>query len=55
MPSQVDLKHMEQKTGSNIVDIGIDLTEYYMSVEWDILEIPAKRNEELYAQTPYPG
>ncbi|XP_043189759.1 acetylcholine receptor subunit beta-like 2 isoform X4 [Amphibalanus amphitrite] len=51
---QVDLKHMEQKSGSNIVDIGIDLTEYYMSVEWDILEIPAKRNEELYVQTPYP-
>ncbi|XP_037080832.1 acetylcholine receptor subunit beta-like 2 isoform X2 [Pollicipes pollicipes] len=51
---QVDLKHMEQKAGSNIVDVGIDLKEYYMSVEWDILEIPAKRNEELYVQIPYP-
>ncbi|XP_043211956.1 acetylcholine receptor subunit beta-like 2 [Amphibalanus amphitrite] len=51
---QVDLKHMEQRPGSNIVDFGIDLKEYYMSVEWDILEIPAKRNEELYVETPYP-
>ena len=24
------------------VDVGIDLTEFYMSVEWDILEVPAK-------------
>ena len=46
---------MEQRPGSNIVDFGIDLKEYYMSVEWDILEIPAKRNEELYVETPYPG
>lgn len=51
---QVDLKHMDQRSGSNIVDFGIDLKEYYMSVEWDILEIPAKRNEELYVEIPYP-
>ena len=34
--------------GSNIVNIGIDLSEFYLSVEWDILEVPATRNEEYY-------
>jgi hypothetical protein len=29
--------------GSNTVDLGIDLSEFYMSVEWDILEVPAVR------------
>ena len=28
---------------SNIVPLGIDLSEFYMSVEWDILEVPAVR------------
>lgn len=28
--------------------MGIDLSEFYYSVEWDILEIPAGRNEEYY-------
>lgn len=35
-------------SGSNLVPIGIDLQEFYPSVEWDILEIPAGRNEEYY-------
>ena len=30
-------------TGSNTVELGIDLSEFYMSVEWDILEVPAIR------------
>ena len=25
------------------VPLGIDLSEFYMSVEWDILEVPAIR------------
>nr|CAD7446648.1 unnamed protein product [Timema bartmani] len=45
---QVDLKHMEQVPGSNLVKVGIDLREFYLSVEWDILEVPATRNEEYY-------
>ncbi|XP_045476084.1 acetylcholine receptor subunit alpha-like isoform X2 [Harmonia axyridis] len=45
---QVDLRHMDEMKGSNVVDIGIDLTEFYTSVEWDILEIPAVRNEKFY-------
>ncbi|ODM91301.1 Acetylcholine receptor subunit beta-like 2 [Orchesella cincta] len=53
---QVDLQHMEQTAGSNLVSIGIDLKEFYLSVEWDILEVPARRNEEYYpcCQEPYP-
>lgn len=41
--AQVDLRHMDEKSGSNIVDVGVDLSEFYMSVEWDILEVPAVR------------
>ena len=35
---------------SNIVPLGIDLSEFYMSVEWDILEVPAVRyvNHNLF-------
>merc|ERR1719150_1925927 len=45
---QVDLRHMCEVEGSNVVDLGIDLSEFYMSVEWDILEVPAVRNEKFY-------
>ncbi|CAO1419397.1 unnamed protein product [Diamesa hyperborea] len=45
---KVDLRHMDEKFGSNIVDVGVDLSEFYMSVEWDILEVPAVRNEKFY-------
>ncbi|XP_053695457.1 acetylcholine receptor subunit beta-like 2 [Sabethes cyaneus] len=46
--AQVELRHLDQLPGDNLVDIGIDLSEFYLSVEWDILEIPASRNEEFY-------
>ncbi|XP_076762606.1 nicotinic acetylcholine receptor beta2 isoform X1 [Xylocopa sonorina] len=46
--AQVDLKHMKQEPGSNLVATGIDLNDFYLSVEWDILEVPASRNEEYY-------
>jgi len=45
---QVDLRHMCEIEGSNVVDLGIDLSEMYLSVEWDILEVPAVRNEKFY-------
>merc|ERR1711935_367577 len=45
---QVDLKHVDQVRGPNVVDVGIDLKEFYLSVEWDILAVPAFRNEEYY-------
>ena len=40
---QVDLRHMCEVENSNIVPLGIDLSEFYMSVEWDILKVPAVR------------
>lgn len=40
---QVDLRHMDEQAGSNVVSVGVDLSEFYMSVEWDILEVPAVR------------
>ncbi|XP_040571340.1 acetylcholine receptor subunit alpha-like isoform X2 [Lepeophtheirus salmonis] len=45
---QVDLRHMCEVDGTNVVPLGIDLSEFYMSVEWDILEVPAVRNEKFY-------
>ncbi|KAK3868680.1 hypothetical protein Pcinc_025949 [Petrolisthes cinctipes] len=53
---KVDLQHLHQVRGSNLVDPGIDLNDYYISVEWDILKVPALRNERFYpcCQEPYP-
>ena len=34
--------------GTNVVNIGVDLSEFYMSVEWDILAVPAIRNVKFY-------
>ncbi|XP_015178402.1 PREDICTED: acetylcholine receptor subunit alpha-like isoform X1 [Polistes dominula] len=45
---QVDLRHIDEMRGSNVVNIGVDLSEFYTSVEWDILEVPAVRNEKFY-------
>ncbi|XP_044731605.1 acetylcholine receptor subunit alpha-like [Chrysoperla carnea] len=45
---QVDLRHIDEVKGTNIVEIGVDLSEFYASVEWDILEVPAVRNEKFY-------
>ena len=39
---------MNQEPGNNVVSMGIDLTEFYLSVEWDILDVPATKNVELY-------
>ncbi|NP_001103397.1 acetylcholine receptor subunit alpha-like 2 [Bombyx mandarina] len=52
---QIDLKHINQKKG-DMVEVGIDLREYYPSVEWDILGVPAERHERYYpcCQEPYP-
>lgn len=38
------------------VEIGIDLREYYPSVEWDILGVPAERHKKYYpcCDEPYP-
>ena len=48
---QVDLRHRDEAYNPRstdktipVVDIGIDLTEFYQSVEWDILAVPAQRS-----------
>ena len=39
---------MNQETGNNVVELGIDLSEFYLSVEWDILDVPATKNVESF-------
>lgn len=53
---RIDLKHIHEVQGKNEVEEGIDLQEYYLSVEWDILAVPAIRNEKFYSccVEPYP-
>ncbi|KAJ8688545.1 hypothetical protein QAD02_024340 [Eretmocerus hayati] len=46
---QIDLKHINSQEGQSHVSIGIDLREYYPSVEWDILSVPAERHEKYYS------
>nr|BBE49554.1 nicotinic acetylcholine receptor alpha1 subunit [Nilaparvata lugens] len=52
----VDLRHMSQSPDSDTIDVGIDLQDYYLSVEWDIMRVPAVRNEKFYSccEEPYP-
>ncbi|XP_058064091.1 acetylcholine receptor subunit alpha-like [Anopheles bellator] len=45
---QVDLRHIDEVNETNVVEVGVDLSEFYTSVEWDILEVPAVRNEKFY-------
>ncbi|XP_011340986.1 acetylcholine receptor subunit alpha-like 1 [Ooceraea biroi] len=51
----VDLRHLAQTEDSNEIDVGIDLTDYYISVEWDIIKVPAVRKEAFYicCEEPY--
>ncbi|CAF4097839.1 unnamed protein product, partial [Rotaria magnacalcarata] len=55
---QVDLVHINQTNGSapvygnNSVPYAIDLTDFYRSVEWDIMEVPAQRNVRKYTCCP---
>ncbi|XP_022243260.1 acetylcholine receptor subunit alpha-like 1 isoform X1 [Limulus polyphemus] len=53
---KVDLKHLKEIENSSLVPLGIDLSEFYLSVEWDIMSVPAKRKEKFYAccAEPYP-
>jgi nicotinic acetylcholine receptor, invertebrate len=36
------------------VELGIDMSDYYQSVEWDILSIPAQKNVKYYDCCPEP-
>ncbi|KAK6631321.1 Acetylcholine receptor subunit alpha-like 1 [Polyplax serrata] len=52
----IDLRHISQTPDSDTIDMGIDLQDYYLSVEWDIMRVPAVRNEKFYSccEEPYP-
>ncbi|XP_015907667.1 acetylcholine receptor subunit alpha-like 1 [Parasteatoda tepidariorum] len=52
----VDLKHLHEIANSSQVPQGVDLSEFYLSVEWDIMAAPATRNEKYYSccMEPYP-
>lgn len=52
----MDLRHIMQTPDSDTIDVGIDLQDYYLSVEWDIMRVPAVRNEKFYSccEEPYP-
>lgn len=55
--TQVDLVHINQRIDeSDEIPIGIDMRDYYRSVEWDVMSVPAKRNVKIYpcCQEPYP-
>ncbi|CAD5116003.1 DgyrCDS4938 [Dimorphilus gyrociliatus] len=58
---QVDLTHAEQKDEDPAkqlepIEDGIDLKDFYRSVEWDILTVPARKTEKRYpcCTEPYP-
>ncbi|UYV83054.1 nAChRa3 [Cordylochernes scorpioides] len=51
---EVDMRHSMQVQGSNYVPGGIDMTEFYKSVEWDILYASAIYYEGFYDCCPEP-
>ena len=52
---------MDQRKGTNKpgepVDVGVYLGDYYPSVEWDIMDVPARVNYKKYpcCTETYPG
>lgn len=51
---QVDLIHINSEPGNDTVSYGMDLSEYYLNVEWDILGVPAERHVKTYPCCPEP-
>lgn len=56
---QVDLRHVRQEdaiNGSGKILKGMDIKDFYKSVEWDVLDVPAQKNEKYYTccSEPYP-
>ncbi len=46
----MDLKHIHSDV--NLVEIGMNLKDYYPSGEWDILDVPAERHARFYECCP---
>ena len=49
--SQMDLRHLHSPD-ENLVEIGMNLKDYYPSGEWDILDVPAERHAKKYDCCP---
>jgi len=51
----LDLRHMNQVPESNNIPVAMDLRDFYISTEWDVMEVPAIRNEKFYpcCEEPY--
>lgn len=49
---QVDLTHIHQESSApgatDVIEDGIDLKDFYRSVEWDILNVPASKHVKRY-------
>ena len=45
---KLDLRHMNQLPTNNSIGIAMDLRDFYISTEWDVMEVPAVRNEKYY-------
>ena len=55
----VDIRHKDLPLSNNpldVVDQGIDLSDYCKSTEWDLLAVPAKKFVKYYpcCEEPYP-
>ncbi len=46
--------HINAEPGNDTVPYGMDLSEYYLNVEWDILDVPAERHVKTYPCCPEP-
>ncbi len=48
---KMDLKHLHSPD-EDLVEIGMNLKDYYPSGEWDILNVPAERHAKKYDCCP---
>ena len=52
--AQIDVMHIDAEPGNDTVPYGMDLSEYYINIEWDILDVKAVRNVKKYPCCPEP-
>lgn len=45
---QIDLRHIKEKENDPVIEVGMDLSAFYLSVEWDLMAAPAKRKVIFY-------
>lgn len=46
--NQPDVNSTALSNSSNQIDIGIDLSDFLLNVEWDVMAVPATRRERTY-------